>query len=152
MHFRIDKILNTEHLDTILEDEILKSAEEEGKIEDMPGRGEFCENEGELSSVAKLKDEVGGDVGEHDEEGGVDFEELELLTCSPLLREFKSGLCKAHKRLHKAQYKILGPVFIGTNPGTERRARLTILPQPCPSPDMVTVRCSIAVWKLFYKA
>ena len=74
MHFRIDKILNTEHLDTILEDEILKSAEEEGKI----------------------KDEVGGEGGEHDEAGGVDFEELELLTCSPLLREFKSGLCKAH--------------------------------------------------------
>ena len=94
MHSRIDKLLNTEHLDTILEDETLKSAEEDGEIEDMLGRGDFCGNEGDLSSVAKLQDEVGGDAGDHDEEAGVDFEEL--LTCPPLRREFKSGLCKAH--------------------------------------------------------
>ena len=96
MHSRIDKLLNTEHLDTILEDETLKSAEEDGEIEYMPGKGDFCSNEGELSSVVKLQDEVGSDAGEHDEEAAVDFEEMELLTYPPLRREFKSGLCKAH--------------------------------------------------------
>merc|ERR1719209_2894740 len=33
-----------------------------------------------------------------------------------------------------------GSVFVGINPGTQRRARITILPQLCASPDMVTVR------------
>jgi len=121
---RIDKILNTEQLGTILEEEIL-SAEEVGEIVDMPVRRHFGESEAELmNTVAQLKDEVGGDIGDNSEER-IDFEEerKELFTSTPLLQEFKSG-----------------PVFIGTNPGTSRRARLTILPQLCASPDMVTVR------------
>jgi len=126
---RIDKILNTEQLDTILEDEVLTDAEEVGEIEDMPGMENYGTNEAEAmyAVLAKNKDKMVGDIGENYEVGRVNFEEkheeLEVLTDSPLPQELKSG-----------------PVFIGTNPGTSRRARLTILPQPCASPDMVTVR------------
>jgi len=125
---RIDKILNTEQLGTILEEDNLKNAEEVGEIVDTPGRRHFGKSEAELmnrNTAVQLKDEVGGYIGGHSEEGRIDFEEehKELFTSTPLLQEFKSG-----------------PVFIGTNPGTSRRARLTILPQLCASPDVVTVR------------
>ena len=52
--------MNTEQLDTILEEEILKSAEEVCKIVDMPGRRQLEENEAELmkrNTVDQLKDE-----------------------------------------------------------------------------------------------
>ena len=93
--------MNTEQLDTILEEEVLKSAEEVCKIVDMPGRRQLEENEAELmkrSTVDQLKDEVAGDIGEHSEEGRVNFGEEcnELLTCTPLLQEFKSGLWATH--------------------------------------------------------
>ena len=101
LRFRIDKILNTEQLGTILEEDNLKHAEEVGEIVDMPGRRHFGESEAELmnrNTAVQLKDEVGGDIGENSEEGRIDFEEehKELFTSTPLLQEFKSGLCQAH--------------------------------------------------------
>ena len=109
----------------------------------MPDKSHFGENKKSMmNTVGQLKDEVGG---ENCEVGGDDFEEehKELFTYSPLLQEFKTGMCKA--MLNDVQLEIKhcvlpGPILIGTNPGTLRRARLAILPQPCASPDMVTVR------------
>ena len=95
MYFRIDKILNTEQLDTILEDEILTDAEEVGETEDMPGMENFGTNEAEAmyAVLAKNKDKMVGDIGENDEVGRVNFEEEhEVLTGSPLPQELKSGL------------------------------------------------------------
>ena len=50
-----------------------------------------------MNTVAQLKDEVGGDIGDNSEER-IDFEEerKELFTSTPLLQEFKSGLCQAN--------------------------------------------------------
>ena len=65
----------------------------------MPGRRHFGESEAELMNTAvQLEDEVGGDIGENSEEGRIDFEEehKELFTSTPLLQEFKSGLCQTH--------------------------------------------------------
>ena len=86
---------------TILEEDNLKNAEEVGEIVGTPGRRHFGESEAELmnrNTAVQLKDEVGGDIGENSEEGRIDFEEehKELFTSTPLLQEFKSGLCQAH--------------------------------------------------------
>ena len=76
----------------------MNSDDEMGEIEDLPKMGNVGTNEGEAMDavVAKNKDEVEGDIGENDEVGKFDFEEeneeLEALTGSPLLQEFKSGL------------------------------------------------------------
>ena len=130
-------------METILEEGVLKRCEVREIVDNMPDKSHFCENKkSTMNTVGQLKDEVGG---ENCDVGGDGFEEehKELFTYSPLLQEFKTGMCKA--MLNDVQLEIKhcvlpGPILIGTNPGTSRRARLTILPQPCASPVMVTVR------------
>ena len=88
-------MLNTERLDTIMEDAILESAEE---VEEVHQQGKGCFSEENTITIVMGSEgsDEGWRVGLGDE-----FEELEVPFCPRLVKDFKPGVWEWVKRDEK---------------------------------------------------
>lgn len=155
---RIDKILNSEPLDTIMEDELVDGGEQ-GRVADEEGgfddetREKYSNNEngvehetrsdvkeGDSGASPAICGEVVANKGDMGKAPlGEDFEGQDMgdMGRAPLGEDLEGQ--EGSSSSQGLNFRP-GSVFVGINPGTQRRARITILPQLCASPDMVTVR------------
>ena len=94
-------MLNTERLDTIMEDDILESAEEVEEVHQQLGKGCFSEENTITIVMGSEGSDEGGRVGL-----GHEFEELEVPFCPRLVKDFKPGVWERVKRDEKLLHNV----------------------------------------------
>ena len=94
-------MLNTERLDTIMEDDILESAEEVEEVHQKLGKGCFSEENTITIVMGSEGSDEGWRVGLGDE-----FEELEVPFCPRLVKDFKPGVWERVKRDEKLLHNV----------------------------------------------
>ena len=94
-------MLNTERLDTIMEDDILESAEEVEEVHQKLEKGCFSEE----NTIAIVMGSEGSDEGWRVGLGG-EFKELEVPFCPRLVKDFKPGVWERVKRDEKLLHNV----------------------------------------------
>ena len=94
-------MLNTGRFDTILEDDILESAEEVEEVHQKLGKGCFSEE----NTIAIVMGSEGSDEGWRVGLGG-EFKELEVPFCPRLVKDFKPGVCQAWQEWVKFLHNV----------------------------------------------
>ena len=93
-------MLNTERLDTIMEDAILESAEE---VEEVHQQGKGCFSE--ENTITIVMGSEGSDEGWRVDLGD-EFKELEVPSCPRLVKDFKPGVCQAWQEWVKLLHNV----------------------------------------------
>ena len=94
-------MLNTERLDTIIEDDILESAEEVEEVHQKLEKGCFSEENTIAIVMGSEGSDEGWRVGLGDE-----FEELEVPFCPRLVKDFKPGVYQAWQEWVKFLHNV----------------------------------------------